>query len=102
MLHGDGRSALADMSGSLYAVLVALSLGLFAASIHFLTIEPDEAWMLLSTGQLVGGPLIGGYIIKSPVVSTGGVHTLIHYVLLRAGVPIEAHRLVSGVFCVAT
>jgi 4-amino-4-deoxy-L-arabinose transferase-like glycosyltransferase len=93
---------LSDASGIFYGVLIALFLALFVASIHFLTIEPDEAWMLLSTGQLVGGPFDGASIIRSPVVTSGGLHTLIHYALLRVGLPIEAHRLVSAVFCVLT
>ena len=83
------------ISGVLYGALVALFLLVCAASIHFLTIEADEAWMLLSTGQLAGGPFDGAGIIHTPVVTSGGLHTLIHYVLMRTGLPIEAHRLVS-------
>ncbi len=93
---------LTDELGLWYGVFVVLFLALLVAAVHFLTIEPDEAWALLSTGQLVGGPFERAGFVSSPVVTSGGLHTLIHYALLRGALPIEAHRLVSVVFSVLT
>src|SRR5947207_10996752 len=92
----------AKASGLFFGVLIALFIGLLAVSVHFLTIEPDEAWNLLSTGQIAGGPFDGAEIVTAPVVTSGGIHTLIHYLLLWFGLPIEVHRLVSLLFGVLT
>ena len=100
--HMQSVSALADAFALSYGALVALFLVLFAASIHFLTVEPDEAWMLLSTGQVAGGPFAGVGIVSNPVITSGGLYTLIHYPLLRMGLPVEAQRVVSLVFSVLT
>ena len=65
------------------------------AAVHFFTIEIDEAFTLLSIGQLSGGPFSDRGFIASPMLSSGGPYAAIHYAILRAGLPIEADRLVS-------
>ena len=54
--------------------------------------------MLLSVGQLAGGPFAAKGVISVPVVTSGGLYAAIHYPLMLAGQPIEVHRLISFVF----
>jgi Dolichyl-phosphate-mannose-protein mannosyltransferase len=93
----EGVSTQAAVRGwlVLYTLLIAASLALALAAVHFFTIEIDEAFTLLSIGQLSGGPFSERGFIASPVLSSGGPYAAIHYAILRAGLPIEADRLVS-------
>ena len=80
--------------------MIALSLTVVIVGIHFFTIEIDEACNLISVGQLFGGPYSDKDVVASPVLTSGGVYAAIHYAVLRAGLPIEADRLVSLMFSI--
>jgi hypothetical protein len=86
----------------LYVVLIAASISLIFAAIHFFAIEIDEAFNLLSAGQISGGPYFGKDFIAYPVLTSGGLYAAIHYAVLRVGLPIEANRLVSVAFSCLT
>ena len=58
--------------------------------------------MLLSVGQLAGGPFAAKGVIGVPVVTSGGLYAAIHYPLMLAGQPIEVHRLISFVVAALT
>ena len=81
-----------------YGFLTVSFLILILVAIRFLTIEADEAWMLLSVGQLAGGPFAANGVVSAPAVTSGGLYAAIHYPLMLAGQPIEVHRLISFVF----
>ena len=85
----------------LYAGVVAVFLLLFLAAAKLLTVEADEAWNLLSTMHAFGISLPPTDAILSPVLTSGGVHFLIHGLLARITDSMFAHRLVSLVFAIA-
>jgi Dolichyl-phosphate-mannose-protein mannosyltransferase len=87
---------------ALYITLIGISIFLVFAAIHFFAIEIDEAFNLLSVGQISGGPFSGKAFIAYPVLTSGGLFAAIHYAVLRVGLPIEANRLVSVVFSCLT
>lgn len=87
---------------ALYIALIGASIALIFTAIHFFTIEIDEAFNLLSVGQISGGPFSGKDFVAYPVLTSGGLFAAIHYVVLRVHLPIEANRLVSVAFSCLT
>ena len=60
-----------------YGFLTVSFLILILVAIRFLTIEADEAWMLLSVGQLAGGPFAANGVVSAPAVTSGGLYAAI-------------------------
>src|SRR5256885_16487444 len=79
----------------LYAALIIAFLLVFLAAAHFLTVEADEAWILLSTMNAFGIPLPQTDALASPTLTSGGVHLLIHGALAWITSSIFVHRLGS-------
>lgn len=64
----------------------------------FLTVEADEAWILLSTRNAFGDNVVGSTATSFPTVSSGGLHTLLHGFLGLVTSNIVAHRMISLAF----
>ena len=79
----------------LYGLIIAAFLFLFAAAARLLTLETDEAWILLSTAHAFGVPVPATSALGSPTVTTGGLHLLIHGLIAFATMDVLVHRLVS-------
>jgi hypothetical protein len=71
---------------------------LFAAGAVFFTVEPDEAWILLSTMKAFGLPVPDTSAVATPILTSGGLHTLVHGVIAIFTTSIIAHRAVSVLF----
>lgn len=82
----------------LYAVVILGFVLVFVAAAKFLTVEADEAWILLSTMNAWAIPLPATSAVASPTLTSGGIHLLIHGVLARMTSSIFVHRLVSLLF----
>ncbi|MFC3173962.1 hypothetical protein ACFOD9_06850 [Novosphingobium bradum] len=107
MDHGEGvHAAEPGLAGALgqwldrqgawlHGALAGLVLLICAVGAAVFTIDPDEAWILLSTYQVFGLPVAGAGAIDLPTLTTGGPHLLVHGLLGLATRAIIAHRLVS-------
>jgi hypothetical protein len=82
----------------LYAGVIAAFVLLFVAAAKLLTVEADEAWNLLSTMHAFGISLPPTDALVSPILTSGGVHFLIHGILAWITNSIFVHRLVSVLF----
>jgi hypothetical protein len=82
----------------LYTAVIFAFLLVFLAAAYFLTVEADEAWILLSTMNAFGIPLPATDAVASPTLTSGGLHLLIHGGLALGTSNILAHRLVSLAF----
>ena len=80
----------------LYAAVILVFFALLVAGAWFLTVEADEAWMLLSTMNAFGIPLPQTDALASPVLTTGGLHLLTHGLLARITSSIFIHRMASS------
>jgi hypothetical protein len=79
----------------LYGIFLAGFLFLFCAAARLLTLETDEAWILLSTAHAFGVRVPATGDLGSPTVTTGGPHLLIHGLIAFATMDVLVHRLVS-------
>jgi len=87
---------LADrFAAPLYGLLLAGFAALFVLAARLLTMEADEAWILLSTAYLFGGAVPVTEVLGQPTATTGGLHLLLHGLLDRVTIDLFAHRLVS-------
>lgn len=82
----------------LQALAITCFLVLFAAGAVFLTAEPDEAWILLSTMKVFGVPVPETNAVASPTATSGGLHAVAHGVLALFSTSILLHRAVSILF----
>lgn len=78
-----------------YGAMVLAFLALFAAGTYLLTLEADEAWILLSAAGAAGAAVPPSGALANPTVSTGGAYLLVQGLLARAAVDLPAHRAVS-------
>ena len=78
----------------LYGILLAGFLFLFCAAACLLTLETDEAWILLSTAHAFGITVPATGDLGSPTVTTGGPHLLVHGLIAIATMNVMVHRLV--------
>ena len=83
----------------LYVAIVVCFCLTFGAGVFILTVEPDEAWILMSTMKAFRIPLPPTTAVGFPTTTTGGLHFVLHglVALLRSG-DILVHRLVSICF----
>jgi len=80
---------------TLYAVLIIAMLALFVAAAWYLTLEMDEAWILLSTANVAGIPLPPTTALAHPVLTTGGLHLLLYALAMQGTTDIFVLRLIS-------
>lgn len=80
------------------ATLIAFGV-MFLLAIHFLSVEADESWILMSTFHAFGVSVPRTSAVAIPTVTSGGLHLLVHGLLSWLTRNILAHRLVST--CVA-
>jgi len=90
--------ALERVATPLYAAVILGFLLVFLAAVRFLTVEADEAWILLSTMNAWAIPLPATSAVASPTLTSGGLHLLIHGPLALVTSSIYPHRLVSLLF----
>lgn len=83
-----------------YALLL-IAFGLFCAGTVLLTIEPDEAWSVVSAARAMGSPRALPYGVDHPVVTSGGLYALLQGLMFRLDPSIVPHRLISIGFAVA-
>lgn len=76
------------------AAIAALVAGWIAASIR-LTVEPDEAWVLLSTAETWGVRVPESIATGIPTITTGGLHLITHGILALLSLDIFAHRMIT-------
>jgi hypothetical protein len=79
----------------LYALVILTFLAVFGTAASLLTVEADEAWILLSTMNAFGIALPPSEALASPTLTSGGIHLLIHGALAWIGSNMIVHRLVS-------
>lgn len=78
----------------IYGIFIAGFLCLFCAAARLLTLEADEAWILLSTAHAFGVSVPATSSL-GPTVTTGGPHLLIHGLIALATMDVMVHRAVS-------
>ncbi len=79
----------------IYGLVIACFATLFALATRLLSMEADEAWILLSTDYVFGVPAPVTNVLGSPTVTTGGPHLLVHGVLGWITSDLLAHRAVT-------
>ena len=79
----------------LYGIVIVGFFLLFVVAARLLTLEADEAWILLSTAHAFGVNVPVTSTLGSPTVTTGGLHLLIHGLISFATMNLLVHRLVS-------
>ncbi len=87
-----------DFSAIIYVGLISCLLLACLAAAYFLTVEADEAWMLLSTFNAFGAPVPLSDALVSPTLTSGGVHLLLHGFLAWFTSIVIIHRIISFVF----
>jgi hypothetical protein len=85
----------------LYGLITASFLCLFVAAARLLTVEADEAWILLSTAHAFGVTWPATTEFANPTVTTGGPHLLIHGLLDYISMDVLVHRAVSVIAAAA-
>jgi hypothetical protein len=96
---GSARQPAVDPAGIRFthvhvAALAVLVAGWIAASIR-LTVEPDEAWVLLSTAETWGVRVPETLATGVPTITTGGLHLITHGILALVSLDILAHRTIT-------
>ncbi|WP_338501375.1 hypothetical protein V6R86_01375 [Sphingomonas kaistensis] len=76
------------------AALAVLVTSWFAASLR-LSVEPDEAWILLSTAETWGVRVPQTIATGVPTITTGGLHLITHGLLALFSLDILAHRTIT-------
>ncbi len=84
----------------IYVFLGIFLLSTFLLGCFLLTIEADESWNLMSAMKAFGIPVVKTSAIDNPVVTTGGLHFVIHGILSLFHVDIFTHRLISIAFSI--
>lgn len=79
----------------LHAAAILALLALFAAAAWFLTLEADEAWILLSAANAFGAAVPPTSALANPTVSTGGPYLLVQGTLALLTANVFVHRAVS-------
>lgn len=87
----EGRIGFTHVHVAVLAVLVA---SWIAASIR-LTVEPDEAWVLLSTAETWGVRVPQTIATGVPTITTGGLYMITHGLLALVSLDILAHRTIT-------
>jgi len=90
--------AIERLAVPIYATIIAAFLIIFLVAAHFLTLEADEAWNLLSIMNAFGIPLPETGALDTPVLTNGGMHMLLHGALAWLTTSIFAHRVISIIF----
>jgi hypothetical protein len=78
-----------------YGFLIAAFLCLFCAAARLLTMDADEAWILLSTAHAFGVTVPASISLGSPPVTTGAPHLVLHGLIAFATMDVTPHRAVS-------
>lgn len=97
------RAGLADRIGKVvdrygavpHAAAILVLLALFVIAARFLTLEADEAWILLSATKAFGVAVPPTSALANPTVSTGGIYLLVQGLLALATPSLPVHRAVS-------
>lgn len=101
MIKTSGISS-SDRFASIIGTLAILAfVATFFAGSRLLTIEADESWMLMSIMKAFRLDVPASGAIDFPVVTSGGLHLLIHGLLASLHGGIGVHRGVSLVFAMA-
>lgn len=79
-----------------YGAIILCFFLTFLAGAFFLTVEPDEVWILMSTMKAFGLPIPQTSAVNHPVTTTGGAHLMLHGLisLVRPG-DILIHRFAT-------
>lgn len=95
MLGAVSMSASSKVANLLFGGLICAYLALFLLASRELSVEADEAWMLLSTMHAFRIAAPATSALQWPIFTTGGIHFITHGLLAAVTKDINAHRAVT-------
>ncbi|NJC06116.1 hypothetical protein GGQ97_001909 [Sphingomonas kaistensis] len=79
----------------MHVAALAVLVGSWVAASMRLTVEPDEAWILLSTAETWGVQVPRTIATGLPTITTGGLHLITHGILALLSLDVLAHRMIT-------